>query len=401
MSQQDLALLSRYRHFQFNMKGHALKLGSAALPLAATGKLTDRPVANFARREIIQPKAKTSRPARQTCQFQMRITAEQFIERPPKSPAPLYAIHGAEPLAALEAADTLRELARKCGYIEREVFNAQAGFDWGQLRSAGSALSLFATQRLLELRIPTGKPGKEGSETISQYCELLPDDTVTLVLLPEIDWQGKQAKWFLALEAAATMIEAAPVDRSRLPHWLKGRLARQQQSVSEDGLEFLADRVEGNLLAAQQEIKKLALLCPLGEISLNLLEDSVANVSRFNPFQLVAAIHEGDVIRIHRMLEGLKAEGEAPPLILWVLANEIRTLARVKGVTRSGRPPHPGKAREMERIARRHNAKSIQTLLLQAAEIDHMVKGLNHNDPWDALNLLACSLAGTNLMKAA
>ena len=333
--------------------------------------------------------------------FPMRITAEQFNERPPKSPAPLYAIHGAEPLAALEAADTLRDIARRSGYIEREVFNAQTGFDWGQLRSAGNALSLFATQRLLELRIPTGKPGKEGSEAISQYCERLPDDTVTLVLLPEIDWQGKQAKWFMALEAAATMIEAAPVDRSRLPQWLKGRLARQQQSVSDDGLEFLADRVEGNLLAAQQEIKKLALLCAPGEISLSLLEDSVANVSRFNPFQLVAAIHEGDVLRIQRMLDGLKAEGEAPPLILWVLANEIRTLARVKGITRSGRPPHPGKAREMERIARRHSARSIQALLLQAAEIDHMVKGLNHNDPWDALNLLACSLAGTNLMKAA
>ncbi|MEO8386374.1 MAG: DNA polymerase III subunit delta, partial [Betaproteobacteria bacterium] len=284
---------------------------------------------------------------------------------------------------------------------EREVFNVQSGFDWGQLRAAGNALSLFATQRLLELRIPTGKPGKEGSDAISQYCERLPEDTVTLVLLPEIDWQGKQAKWFLALEAKATMIEAAPIDRSRLPHWLKGRLARQQQTVSDEGLEFLADRVEGNLLAAQQEIRKLALLCPPGEISLSLLEDSVANVSRFNPFQLVAAIHEGNMLRIQRMLDGLKAEGEAPPLILWVLTNEIRTLARVKGVTRSGRSPHPSKAREMERIARRHNAKSIQALLLQAAEIDRMIKGLNQNDPWDALTALAGGLAGTNLMQAA
>ena len=331
----------------------------------------------------------------------MRLTAEQLIERPPKSLGSLYVIHGAEPLGAMEAADVLRAQARATGYTEREVFTAESGFDWSRLRSAGSELTLFSTQRLLELRIPTGKPGKEGSEAIAQYCERLPEDTVTLVLLPEIDWQGKQTKWFNALEAKATMIEAAPVDRSRLPQWLKGRLARQQQTVDAEGLEFLADRVEGNLLAAQQEIKKLALLCPPGEISLSLLEDSVANVSRFNPFQLVAAIHEGDVMRIQRMLDGLKAEGEAPPLILWVLANEIRTLARVKGVTRSGRPPHPGKAREMERIARRHNAKSIQTLLLQAAEIDRMVKGLNHNDPWDALNLLACSLAGTNLMKAA
>jgi DNA polymerase-3 subunit delta len=254
---------------------------------------------------------------------------------------------------------------------------------------------------MLELRIPTGKPGTEGSDAITRFCERLPDDTVTLVLLPEIDWKGKQTKWFLALEAAAVMIEAATVDRSRLPQWLKGRLARQQQSTGEGGLEFLADRVEGNLLAAQQEIRKLALLCPPGEISLALLEDSVANVSRFNPFQLVEAIHEGDLSRIQRMLDGLKAEGEAPPLILWVLANEIRTLARVRGVTRSGRPPHPSKSREMERIARRHNAKSIHAMLLDAAEIDRMIKGLNQRDPWDALASLAGAIAGDSLMKAA
>lgn len=331
----------------------------------------------------------------------MRLTAEKFIEQPPTSLAKLYAIHGAEPLAALEAADTLRDIARKTGYIEREVFSALGGFDWSLLRAAGNAPSLFATQRLLELRIPTGKPGIEGSDAITRYCERLPDDTVTLVLLPEIDWKGKQTKWFMALEAAAVMIEATSIDRSRLPQWLKGRLARQRQSVSQEGLEFLADRVEGNLLAAQQELKKLALLCAPGEISLRLLEDSVANVSRFNPFQLVEAIREGDIVRIQRMLDGLKAEGEAPPLILWVLANEIRTLARVRGVTRSGRPPPPSKARELERVARRHSVKSIQLLLLQAAEVDRMIKGLNQRDPWDALSALACGLAGTALMQAA
>ncbi len=331
----------------------------------------------------------------------MRLTAEQFTEHPPTSPAKLYAIYGAEPLAALEAADVLRDLLRKIGYAEREVFTVLPGFNWGQLNAAANAPSLFATQRLLELRIPTGKPGKEGSDAITRYCERLPDDTVTLVLLPEIDWQGKQSKWFMALEAAATLIEAAPIDRARLPQWLKGRLARQQQLVSDDGLEFLADRVEGNLLAAQQEMKKLALLCAPGEISLKVLEESVANVSRFNPFQLVAAIHEGDVVRIQRMLDGLKAEAEPPPLILWVLANEIRSLARVRGVTRAGRPPPPSKVRELERIVRRHSTGSINALLLQAAEIDRMIKGLNRNDPWDALAALAFSIAGTTLMKAA
>ena len=339
----------------------------------------------------------------------MRTTAEQFLEHPPKALSALYAIHGAEPLAALEAADALREQARAAGYTEREVFTAESAFDWSKLKSAGSELSLFATQRMLELRIPTGKPGREGGTAIEQFCTRLPEDTITLVTLPEIDWQGKQTKWFMALEAGAVMIEATPVDRARLPQWLKARLARQQQSADSEALEWMADRVEGNLLAARQELRKLALLCPPGAISLAMLEDSVANVSRFNPFQLVSAIHDAandradkiGAARIQRMLDGLKAEGEALPLILWVVTNEIRMLARVRGVTRTGRPPHPGKARELERIARRHTADSLLALLLQAAEIDRMIKGLNPNEPWDALAELARGLAGAPLMKAA
>ena len=328
----------------------------------------------------------------------MRLTAEQFLERPPKALSALYVIHGAEPLAALEAADQLREIARATGYSEREVFTAESGFDWGRLLGASNALSLFATQRLMEVRIPTGKPGKEGGAAIDKYCQRLPDDTVTLVLLPEMDWQMKQAKWFGTLEAAATMIEAMPVERAHLPRWLAARLARQQQSAGAEALDFMADRVEGNLLAAQQEIKKLALLCPLGEISLKVFEDSVANVSRFNPFQLVAAVYDdtnsNKVARIYRMLDGLKAEGEALPLILWVLVNEVRMLMRLRGFTRGGRPPHPAKARELERISRKHSQASLTALNLQAAKIDRMIKGLDSNDPWNALAQLACGIGG-------
>ena len=332
----------------------------------------------------------------------MRLTAEQFLERPPKALSALYVIHGAEPLAALEAADQLREIARNTGYSEREVFTAESGFDWGRLLGASNALSLFATLRLIEVRIPGGKPGKEGGAALEKYCQRLPDDTVTLVLLPEMDWQMKQAKWFGALEAAATMIEAMPVAREHLPRWLAGRLARQQQSANADALEFLADRVEGNLLAAQQEIKKLALLCPPGEISLEVLADSVANVSRFNPFQLVAAMYDSadgndgsnKVARIYRMLDGMKAEGEAPPLILWVLSNEVRMLMRLRGFTRGGRPPHPSKARELERVSRKHSQASLTALNLQAARIDRMIKGLDNSDPWNALAQLACGISG-------
>lgn len=328
----------------------------------------------------------------------MRLTAEQFLERPPKALPPLTVIFGAEPLGALEAADCFRDLAKKTGYVEREVFIAESGFDWDSLLAASSALSLFALLRFVEIRIPTGKPGKDGSQAIADYCARVPDDTVTLITLPEMDWQGKQTKWFIALERAATMIEAMPVERAHLPRWLAGRLARQDQRVNDEALDYLADRVEGNLLAAQQEIKKLALLCPRGEIALAVLEACVADVSRFSPFQLVSAIHDGadkdKAARICRMLDGLNAEGEAPPLILWVLANELRMLMRVRGITKSGRAPHPGKVRELERTARRHTPDSLTKLNLLAARIDRMIKGLESNNPWDALFQLACGIAG-------
>ncbi len=327
----------------------------------------------------------------------MRLTAEQFIDRPPKALQPLYVVYGAEPLGALEAADLLRDIAKQQGYIEREVFTAESGFDWSRLASAGSALSLFATQRLLELRIPTGKPGKEGSAAIEGYCQRLPDDTVTLISLPDVDWQGKQTKWFVALEAAATVIESQPVERDQLPRWLASRLARVKLSASPDALEYLADRVEGNLLAAKQEIEKLALLCPPGEVSLETLEASIANVSRYSTSTLVTAIHDGDAARIAKMLDGLKAEGEPPPLILWMLTSELRMLLRMVGVTRAGRQPFPSKARELDKLARKHTAASLVRLNLQAARLDRMIKGVNSNDVWDALLQFACGLGGARL----
>lgn len=331
----------------------------------------------------------------------MRLNAEQFLDRPPKTLTPLYVIHGAEPLAALEAADSLRKLVREAGYNEREVLTAEPGFDWNRLVTAGNALSLFATKRLLELRIPTGKPGKEGSAAIVDFCKRLPEDTITLVTLPEIDWQTRSTTWFGALDAVAVVIEALPVERAKLPRWLQQRLARQQQTASSEALEFLADRVEGNLLAAKQEIDKLALLCPPGEISLQTIESGVVNVSRFNSFQLAQAIYQGDVARLARMLAGLKAEGEAPPLILWVLTNELRMLLRVLGATRSGRPPAPGKTRDLEQLSRRHTRDSLRKLLREAAKIDRMVKGLDSRDPWDALLKLVTALAGQPILKAA
>lgn len=327
----------------------------------------------------------------------MRLSTEQVIDHPPKALSPLYVIYGPEPLGALEAADSLRASAARQGFVEREILTAESGFDWSRLAAAGSALSLFATQRLMELRIPTGKPGKEGAVAIERFCRRLPEDTVTLITLPDMDWQGKQTKWFVALEAVATMVEAQPVERDQMPQWLSQRMQRVQLTAGPEALAFLADCTEGNLLAAKQEIEKLALLCPPGEITLAIMSDSVANVSRFSTLNLINAVHEGDAARIAKMLDGLKAEGEPPPLILWMLAGEMRALLRMTGVTKSGRAPFPAKARSMERLARKHTTASLVRLNLQAARIDRMIKGVNGNDVWDALLQFACGLGGARL----
>jgi DNA polymerase III subunit delta len=331
----------------------------------------------------------------------VRLTADQYLLQPPQRLAPFYVIHGAEPLSALEAADAIRQQARADGYLERETLTAEPGFDWTRLLAASGTLSLFASQRLLELRILSGKPGREGSAAIEQFCVRLPEDTVTLVTLPEIEWQGQKSKWFAAFEAAAVMIEARPVERARLPAWIKARMAWQNLTADEAVLESLADRFEGNLLAAKQEIAKLALLCGEREITAADVAHGVANVSRFDVSQVVEAVCTGEPARIQRVLDGLKAEGEALPLILWLLVNELRALAHLTGATDSGRAPHPQKARLLQPLVRRHSAASVKRLFARAAQVDRLIKGIGTRDPWDALVDLACSIAGKPLMRAA
>ncbi|MBL8516126.1 MAG: DNA polymerase III subunit delta [Betaproteobacteria bacterium] len=331
----------------------------------------------------------------------MRVSADQFIARPPKQLAPLYTVHGAEPLLVLEAAETLRALAREHGYVDREVHTVEPGFDWSAMLMAGASLSLFASQRLMEIRIPTGKPGIEGGKALEAFTQKLPDDTVTLVVLPEIDWQGQKAKWFSALALAGTMIEGRAISRAELPAFLAARFKLQNQTAMPDALDFLADQTEGNLLAAVQEVRKLALLAPTGDVSLDTMKDCVLDVSRFHPGQLAEAVHEGDVARLERIVTGLKAEGEPLPLILWQLANECRLMLRVKGVTKGGRPMHPSQEARLARTVRRHTAQSLKAALMQAARVDRMVKGLDGGDPWLGLLQLALLMSGQAMLREA
>lgn len=316
--------------------------------------------------------------------------------------APLYVITGDEPLLVMEAVDAIRAAARAQGYTEREVLTVEAGFKWSELAALGASPSLFASRRILELRIPGGKPGVEGGNVLEAYCGKLPPDVLTLVTLPRLDRRAIQAGWFKALAEAGVVVDIAPIELDRLPAWLAERLARQGQRADEKTLRFLAEQVEGNLLAAHQEIQKLGLIYPPRPLSFEEVSEAVLDVSRYDVFQLADAMLAGDVVRLTRILDALAAAGEKPPPVLGVLAWAIRGLARARaaldrGATLDAALREGGFWGARQQLARRVlprvSLQQLATALGWAAEVDRMSKGLASGDVWDALLELAFSVA--------
>jgi DNA polymerase-3 subunit delta len=319
--------------------------------------------------------------------------------------APLYVIHGEEMLLTLEAADAIRQAARADGVEEREVLTVEGqSFDWSQLREAAMSVSLFASRKLLEIRLPTGKPGTEGAQALLHFATHLPPDTLTLVLLPKLDRTQLASKWFEGLAAAGVVLAAHAIERAALPAWIEQRLAQQNQRLTADALTFFAERVEGNLLAARQEIDKLTLLHPQG-ITLTLadLQAEVANVARFDVFQLSEAWLAGDVGRTARMIEGLAAEGETPVLVAWRLADELRGLIRIRQGQREGRPLTQlmrenrvwgVRQRLVEHALPRLSLRRLAEALAAISQIDRAIKGAEAADPWHALKRVALGLCG-------
>ena len=323
-----------------------------------------------------------------------------------KTLAPLYVIASDEHLLALEAADKVRRAARASGYSERDVLTVERTFKWGELLAANQALSLFGDKKLIELRIPTGKPGKDGSAALQAYAKDLSPDNLTLVTLPKLDWQSAKASWVTSLQQAAVYIDIPTIERAALPNWIGQRLAAQQQSADRQSLDFIADRVEGNLLAAHQEIQKLGLLHEPGKLTFEQIHDAVLNVARYDVFKLSEAMLAGDPARLVRMLEGLKGEGEALPLVLWAVSEEIRTLLKLKAGMEQGRPlgallkEHRiwgPRERMMDPALRRLSLPVLEAALQDAAQVDKMVKGLRAKayagDAWDAMLQLALKVA--------
>ena len=346
----------------------------------------------------------------------MQLYPDRLAEHLQRDLRAVYTVWGDEPLLAQEAADAIRAAARSAGCSERQVHTvAGAHFDWSSLLGASQALSLFADRQLVEIRIPSGKPGKDGSEALQRYCEIATAgggrDVITLVQLPRLDRSQQTSAWFGALDRAGITIRVDPVERKALPSWIAQRLAAQGQHVAagaegQRALAFFADRVEGNLLAAHQEIQKLALLYPAGEIGFEQIESAVLNVARYDVFRLGEAVLAGQAARALRMLDGLRSEGEAAVLVHWTLAEDIRGLKRVKDALGAGKPlplalrearVWGAKERVFERAVTLMSEATLAHLLDAAHVCDGLMKGLKHPDwpldPWEALKRLVLLLA--------
>ena len=324
----------------------------------------------------------------------MKLSTDDLPRHLGKGLQPLYVIHGEASLPAIEAADAIRAAARDAGYSEREVLIVERGFNWTELRHSTQSLSLFSTRKLVDIRIPTGKPGVEGAQALQDYCQHLNADTITLISLPRLDKTAQNSKWFTALAERGVLISADEIVLNALPDWIAQRLKKQDQFAEADTLLFLAEKVEGNLLAAHQEIQKLALLFPAGQLSFEQVKDAVMDVSRYDVYQLSEAMLAGDAARYAHILDGLRAEGAATVLVLWALVEDIRALGKVSSAMQRGdnvatalRDARVWGARQkpIERALKRFSPALAERGLRQAALIDKVIKGLRPGDVWDEL----------------
>jgi DNA polymerase III subunit delta len=307
----------------------------------------------------------------------------------------LYVVVGAEPLLGFEACDRIVTAARQAGFSERTVLTVEPGFDWSRIALSASTSSLFGDRQLLEIRIPTGKPGVEGAKALEDLSHRLNDEVLTLVNLPGLEPSALKSKWFMALAAQGTVVHAEQITRDRLPAWIQTRLSAQNQKVTQNGLLFLTERTEGNLLAAFQEIQKLALLYPEGAISDEALREAVMDVARFDIDDLAESLIAKENLRFERTLRGLQERGEAMPLIVWALAETLRGLIRTGSAMLQGKPINQalreakvwGQRQSLiEKHASRISVNRAQSALQQLAFIDRASKGMEDlSDPWDCL----------------
>jgi DNA polymerase-3 subunit delta len=335
----------------------------------------------------------------------VKLNAQQLASHLSSGVVPLYLVSGDEPLLVDEALDAIRAAAGKAGYADREAHVAERGFDWEDFEGGLQNLSLFASRRLLELRLPTGKPGDKGGRFLTAVATDPKPDTVIVVITPKLDNQSLKTKWATTLMKKAACLTLKRPDPASMPAWIAGRLKKAGLSGDSEAIELLAARVEGNLLAAKQEIDKLTLLVAEGRVTVDMVRASVADGARFDVFQLTDAALAGHTARAARILNSLEKEGVGATLVLWSLAREIGTVADV--IYRQECGASAGKAMDdagvwssrkhvIGRAVRSNDPRSIRKLVKKAATTDLIVKGARRGQPWGALMELTFSLAGND-----
>lgn len=333
----------------------------------------------------------------------MKLFPDKLDAHLQKTLAPVYLLHGDEPLQIMEIGDRLRERARLAGFDERQVIVAVEDADWSAFREAADSFSLFSERRLIELRLPTGKPGRIGGEVLKQYCDNPPADILLLVSSAKLDRTGSNSAWFKAIDKVGVTIGVWPVPAAQLGAWLSQRLIARGLRADAAALELIAERVEGNLLAARQEVERLALLYPPGLLDGEQVMLAVSDSARYSISDLSAAALDGEAVRALRILSGLHDEAVSEALVLWSLVNEIRAGARSAeameaGVSMDSALKSAGvwqnRMQSLKKALSRHRASSWLTMLSACTTIDRQIKGQAPGSPWDALAALATELAG-------
>ena len=331
-----------------------------------------------------------------------RLEQNQLKQQLSQKLSPLYVLVGDEPLAQSECLDAIRQAARKVGADERSSFMVERNFNWQQIQQFGQALSLFSSLRILEIHIPNGKPGVDGGKALTELAANAIPDTTTIIVLPALEREAKNSAWFNALQSASTLIELKEISPTQLPNWLAARLAAQNQSTDTASLTFIANQVEGNLLAAHQEIQKLALLYPAGEISAESVREAVLNVSRFDAFQLGEAVLAGDAARTSRILQGLQDEGENAVAVMNPLMWALRPLVRIKQAEARGENIvnamtnariYGDRQSLVKRALARLSLRQLEAALQKLCDIDRTAKGVMLGDAWLELSRLCFGLA--------
>ena len=336
-----------------------------------------------------------------------KINADQLTKKLQQSISPVYLVTGDDPLLLMEACDSIRQTAKTHGFIERELYSTDSNFHWDTLIESNSAMSLFAEKKIIEIRIHNGKPGDSGSKAIQEYCAHINDDTLLLLVSPKLDKRTLNSKWCSEIADKGELITVWPVNAQQFPRWIHQRLLHAGIKADEQAIEILCAKVEGNLLAAVQEIEKLKVVADDKNIDAQTMAKLVSNSARYDVFGLVDKALLGDMRSASKMLHGLKSEGTEPLIVLWALTKEIRTLAAIKEATQEGKSIdaalnafHVWQNRKqiVKHAYQRMSLDQLYLLMKKLSQTDKTIKGLMAGDSWNLLLDVILSLSGTDIL---